>query len=313
MPDGRVVFAQTDDHGVVTARLPGEVDDRNLSWLDASGVTDISRDGQAVALHGDRPGRRRRRPPPISAERTALQRSDWGAASPCPSRLTRGGPSGCSRRPIRRRPYLEIIPTGAGDSQRLPGNGLSYTAARWLPDGKRIVVFGVRVGPSTRLYLVEPDAAEPTPISPEVGRWVVSPDGSTIAASGPDAIRLYPVDGSAPRDVPGLTGRETPIGWITDGLLVMSLADRARETSSRWTSGPAARNSGRTSCRATRRASCCSTRRCRAGRPLAGLHVVPRAEQSVHPGTPEPEPLHRPAHLRRAAGGLCVPGAVRRR
>jgi hypothetical protein len=34
-PDGRLVIAQTDDRAVVIARRPEDVDDRDLSWLDA--------------------------------------------------------------------------------------------------------------------------------------------------------------------------------------------------------------------------------------------------------------------------------------
>jgi dipeptidyl aminopeptidase/acylaminoacyl peptidase len=126
--------------------------------------------------------------------------------------------------------YLEIISTGAGAPQRLPGKGLTYTMARWLPDGRRIVAMASASGSRARLYLVEPGAGGPRPISPEgIVMWAVSPDGSTIAAAGPDAgICLYPVDGSAPRDVPGLTDKATPVGWTTDGLLVMGGTDRAR-------------------------------------------------------------------------------------
>ena len=126
-------------------------------------------------------------------------------------------------------PYLELLPTGAGESRRLPANGLAYFGARWLPDGKRIIVSAVESGRQTRLFLHDLGPGRPAAITPEgVGAWVVSPDGSTIAARGPGpTIRLYDVDGSAPREVPGLTGREVPIGWITDGLLVMRPGDPA--------------------------------------------------------------------------------------
>lgn len=54
----------------------------------------------------------------------------------------------------------------------------------------------------------------------------MSPDGSTIAARGPGAtIRLYQVDGSTDRELAGMTGRESPVGWIHDGLLVMRPGD----------------------------------------------------------------------------------------
>jgi WD40 repeat protein len=229
LPDGRIVFAQTDDHGVMAARLQGDVNERNLSWLDASRVSDISPDGQMLLFTesgqgaGARGASYLRRLDGSPAVRLgngyayALSPDKrWVVSAPA---LARDGTSD----------YLEIIPTGAGTSQRLPGTGLTYTHARWLSDGKRIVASASEVGRRTRLYLMEQGTSDLKPISPEgIGTWVVSPDGSTIAAISPDArLRLYPVDGSVPRDVPGVDGNETPVGWIPDGLLVMAAVDLA--------------------------------------------------------------------------------------
>ena len=47
-PDGRLVIAHTDDRAVVIARRPEDVGDRDLSWLDASWVADLSHDGQLL-------------------------------------------------------------------------------------------------------------------------------------------------------------------------------------------------------------------------------------------------------------------------
>jgi dipeptidyl aminopeptidase/acylaminoacyl peptidase len=120
-----------------------------------------------------------------------------------------------------------MLPTGAGEPRRFPGNGVLYSGAAWLPDGKRIIVSATEPGHQRRLYLQELDQGRPVPLTPEgVTSWVVSPEGSTIAARGPTpAIRLYPVDGSAPRELPGVTGREVPIGWIGDGLLIRRPGD----------------------------------------------------------------------------------------
>jgi hypothetical protein len=66
-----------------------------------------------------------------------------------------------------------------------------------------------------------------TPITHEgVINFAVSPDGSTIATRGPGPVmRLYPIDGSAPREVPGMTGVENLVGWISDGLLITRPGD----------------------------------------------------------------------------------------
>ena len=121
-------------------------------------------------------------------------------------------------------PYLEIVPTGAGDRRRLPDNGLGYVWASWLPDGERAVVGAVEQGKAHRLYVLDLDWGRPTPVSPEGigGVWTVSPDGSTVAAQGPGpAIVLYRVDGSGSEKLPGTTGGELPLEWINDGLLVL--------------------------------------------------------------------------------------------
>jgi len=125
---------------------------------------------------------------------------------------------------------LDLLPTGAGESRRLPGHNLGYYGAQWLPDGKRIVVWAAEPGRAPRLYLQDLEQGAQKALTPEGTSfwWVVSPDGSTIAANGPGPIvRLYPVDGTAPRDLPGMTGSETPIDWINDGLLITKLGDSA--------------------------------------------------------------------------------------
>jgi hypothetical protein len=123
------------------------------------------------------------------------------------------------------------LTTGAGQTQRLPDHGLVYAGARWLPDGKRIVVWAAEPDRPLRLFLHDlgAGAGRPVPFTPEgVTDWVVSPDGSTAAARGPSpAIRLYAIDGSGPRDIPGLTGQDVPVGWIAGGLLVMRPDDPA--------------------------------------------------------------------------------------
>jgi dipeptidyl aminopeptidase/acylaminoacyl peptidase len=120
-----------------------------------------------------------------------------------------------------------LLPTAVGEPRRLPGNGVVYSGAAWLPDGKRIIVSAAEPGHRVRLYLRDLEQGRPTPLTPEgVTSWVASPDGSTIAARGPTpAIRLYPVDGSAPRELAGVTGLEVPVGWTSDGLLITRPGD----------------------------------------------------------------------------------------
>ena len=223
LPDGRLVVAHTDDRAVMVAPLRGD-DGRDLSWLDASWLEDLSHDGKLLLFSetGQAGG----------PESAAYLRGTDGSAA-----VRLGAGRAVALSPDSRwaiclsatppSPYLELLPTGAGEPRRFAANGLAYFEARWLPDGKRIIVSAVESGRQTRLFLHDLGPGRPAAITPEgVGAWVVSPDGSTIAARGPGpTIRFYDVDDPAPREVPALTGREVPVGWISDGLLVMRPGD----------------------------------------------------------------------------------------
>ena len=223
-PDGRLVIAHTDDRAVVIARRPDDVADRDLSWLDASWVADLSHDGRLLLFTESGQGGG-----PMMAVylrgtdgSQAVRLGDGRAIALSPD--TRWA-IGLSAIFVPR--LWSCCPPAPASRRRLPGNGVVYTDARWLPDGKRIIVLATEPGHRARLYLQDLEQGRPTPLTPEgVTSWVVSPDGSTIAARGPTpAIRLYPVDGTASRELAGATGREVPIGWIGDGLLITRPGD----------------------------------------------------------------------------------------
>jgi eukaryotic-like serine/threonine-protein kinase len=224
-PDGRMVIAHTDDRSVLIARRPEDVDDRDLSWLDASVAEDLSPDGRQLLFTEFGQG--------AGSESAAYLRGMDGSAAVrlAPGRAGALSPDNswaiCFSAEYPS-PHMELLPTGSGESRRLTTDGFSYFSARWL-DGRRIVVSARETGRLPRLYVQELESGRLKPLTPEgVGEWywVVSPDRSTIAVQGPGpAIRLYPVDGSAVTDVPRLTGAERPVGWIRDGLLIIRPGD----------------------------------------------------------------------------------------
>jgi hypothetical protein len=225
--DGRLVIAQTDDRAVVIARRPQDVDDRDLSWLDASWVADLSDDGRLVLFTevGQGAG-----PTPAAYLRgtdgtPAVRLGEGRAIALSPdTRWAICAPASDLYSPSA---HLELLPTGTGEPRRLAGNGILYTGAAWLPDGKQIIVSAIEPGHRARLYLQDLEQSRRAPLTPEgVTSWVVSPEGSTIAARGPTPVtRLYPVDGTASRELPGVTGSDVPIGWIRDGLLIRRSGD----------------------------------------------------------------------------------------
>jgi hypothetical protein len=220
--DGRLVMAHTDDRAVAIVRRAADANDQDLSWLDASWVADLSQDGRTVLFTETGQG---------AGPRMAVYLRGTGGSQAVrlgPGRALALSPDGrfaiClpPGDMFTAAPYLELLPTGAGEPRRIGGNGVSYSNAAWLADGKRLVVSASEPGHRERLYLQELDAERRTPLSPEgVTSWVLSPDGLAIAARGPaPEIRIYPVDGTPSRELAGMTGLETPIGWIRDGLLI---------------------------------------------------------------------------------------------
>ena len=225
--DGRLVIAQTDDRAVVIARRPEDVDDRDLSWLDASWVADLSHDGRLVLFTETGQGAGPKMAVYLRGTdgSQAVRLGEGRAIALSPD--TRWAICATASDPFSPSAYLDMLPTGAGEPRRLAGHGVLYTGATWLPDGKRIIVSAIEPGDRARLYLQELDDGRRVPLTPEgVTSWVVSPDGSMIAVRGPSpAIQLYPLDGTAPRELPGVTGSDVPIGWIGAGLLIRRPGD----------------------------------------------------------------------------------------
>jgi Tol biopolymer transport system component len=129
---------------------------------------------------------------------------------------------------------LVALPTGVGEP-RVVSEGAFETIqwAGYFRDGKRTVVSGRERGGKSGIFVVDPDEKQPRRIAPEgfelaYAGNAVSPDGLFVAARSPEnQIMLCPVDGRAPRPIPGLLGRYEPIEWTPDGksLFVFRLGD----------------------------------------------------------------------------------------
>lgn len=224
LPDGRLLIAQTDDRSAMLARVQGSPADIDLSWLDASGVSDISPDGRIVLFSETGQGG--------GSEFAAYVRGIDGSPA---IRLGSGLPLALSpdaRLALVRRhdastdlnnTLLDIVPTGAGQARRVPSTGLRHHSARWMSDGSGLV-FSASVRPRRpRLYRLDLPQMQLTPLTSEdTSNWKISPDGSTIATfDSEDRLWLYPTREGQPRSMPKVSGDLYLVGWIKDGLLVM--------------------------------------------------------------------------------------------
>jgi hypothetical protein len=199
-----------------------------LSWLDFSLVTDISRDGSAILItesgEGGGPG--------YSAY---LRKTDGSPAV----RLGEGSSQGFSPdgqwalsivHPVTDA-TLVAYPTSVGETKTFPKDDLQVLRADWFPDGRRILLTATEPGKGSRLFIRDFSGGKARPLSPEGYRHferAISPDGKSAAVIGPDGrIYLYPLEGGEPTALPGLAAQDRPARFDKDGrwLYVYNLAE----------------------------------------------------------------------------------------
>lgn len=207
---------------------PGE--ERNLSWCDWSFLTDISADGSRIAFI-EQGNAARGTVGAIYVRKTdgspAVHLGDGHARTLSPDgkwvAAMCGGPD-----------HLDLLPVGAGESRRIPVNGLEMLVWwDWLPDAKRLLVWGNEPNRGNRVYEVAVDGdGAIRPIAPEGVKWplAVSPDGLFAATTGPDnRLMIYPVDSASdPREAPGSKPGDQALMWGSDGALYVYQFARVR-------------------------------------------------------------------------------------
>ncbi len=218
-PDGRVLLARTDDRGGMTFNA-GAGDDRDMSWLDATVLADMSADGRIVLFTesgvggGSRP--------------SAYTRTTDGAAA-----VRLGGGTALSLSPDTRwailqtdaeATHLEIVPTGAGTAERLERAGLHIFDARWLGDGEKFVA-RASTDRGVQLFVLGRDDDSVRALTPAgehipSSGWAASPDGSAVAVHLGQQLWVYAVSDGSSRVVPGDHSGSQLMRWIDDGLLV---------------------------------------------------------------------------------------------
>jgi serine/threonine protein kinase len=208
--DGRVLLDREDWPVTMVCRPPGATDERNLSWLDFSTVKDISADGRAVLF--DEAGI-------AGGSRGAvfLRRLDGSPAVRLGDGQSLGlSPNGASALTFLpdARDELRIVPTGPGETRIVRAKGLTYTTARWFPDGKRLLVAAREPQRTPSLFVQAIESGTLRRIVEDASDGVISPDSLTVATIGETGdVTLTPVDGGRSRVVHGAPAGAGLIRW----------------------------------------------------------------------------------------------------
>jgi Tol biopolymer transport system component len=214
--EGAVLITTGTRRSGIRGLAPGETEERELSWLEGSAATDLSRDGRRVLFGEIMEGGG-------FSGRIYLRGTDGSPAV----HLGDGYPLGLSPDGtwatvnLHGREGLTFLPTGAGEPRTVPTGEVHVHLATWFADGRRLLVGGIVDGREGRLYVMDADGGVLRPITPEMtGVGAVSPDGKWVATIGHDGHFLYPVDGGARRPLPGLDLDDWPVQWSADGTAI---------------------------------------------------------------------------------------------
>ena len=218
-PDGRILLTKEVWRTGMQFRSTRDAGERDLTWLDAAVVGDISPDGGEIAFgeYGEAAG-------------DSLDTYMWRTDAPSPIKLgvgfnpvfspdqkwvlvTLSGP-----------PHLALLPTGPGESKDLGAFGMDqFSVLGWMPDGKG-VYFAASDGHEWRMYVESPVGGRPRAITPAITVSPMEYIGNVISSDGKMCFARdlngkgwrFSLDGKPPQSVPGLQPEDIWVNWSKD-------------------------------------------------------------------------------------------------
>jgi Tol biopolymer transport system component len=213
--DGRALATTADSRIGITALPPGEKEERDLSWFDASYIYDMSADGKTILFVELSYGKLRN--VAIYLRKTdgtpAVRLGDGNQPALSPDGkwvaciVTEGAQT-----------KLTLLPTGAGVPRTVGVENIHYGRPEWFPDNRRILFTGNEPDRPARTFVQEVAGGKPRPVTPEGTTGAhVSPDGKTITVLSSGKLGLLPIDGGETKVIGALDPNEAVIRWSGDG------------------------------------------------------------------------------------------------
>jgi eukaryotic-like serine/threonine-protein kinase len=213
--DGRVLLSTVNSRLGIRFIDFENSSERDLAWLDASSLNELSDDGKSLLFAELAYGEGRN-------AAIYLRKTDGSAAV----RLGYGNrpslsPDGkwvvCIRREATRS-RLVLLPTGPGESRSLNVDGVYYESLGWFPDSNRVVFTGNEPGRPVRTWMYDLSSEKATPLTAEgIRGGPVSPDGREFVIANAHELSLSPIAGGTPRKVTQLQDGEMVVRWSGDG------------------------------------------------------------------------------------------------
>lgn len=208
-PDGRLLVTNTDSRVGIRCLAPGAAEERDLAWLDASGIWDISNDGSQIIFMELSSGEGRNSA--IYLRRTdgsPAVRLGYGAR---PTLSGDGKWVACVRR-VRDTSRLVLLPAGVGEEKILSTGAIQPETAEWFPDGKRLLVTGNEPKQPPRTYELDLDTGKISPVTaPGLRASGISADGKFAAIIDGGKLSLHSLTG----------GRDIPLGKVEPDVSVI--------------------------------------------------------------------------------------------
>jgi eukaryotic-like serine/threonine-protein kinase len=227
--DGRILLSQDQWRSQMQYRGAKDAEERDLSWLDGTSVSDLSEDGRDVVFQEfmEAAGTA-----PIAYLRNANEASSvklgiglFPVLSPDGKWALIGGYN-----PL----HLALLPTGIGQAHSLETYGLQqFEWQGWMPDGKS-VYFAGNDGHNWRMYVQDLAGGAPRGITPSIDvnaaqvlSDLVSPDGKFVFARDlAGKAYMYPVAGGEPRAIAGILPGDIWANWVSDGKSIYVYDDK---------------------------------------------------------------------------------------